>query len=129
MYRKLLVCAIVFYFGCFENPFSSEPDDEPTGPPASIIGYQIVGTVADNDGKRTTRRVGDTLTYRFVDRNTIQGAGFHTIETTDWSYSRSGNTATVHLQYLCDTDKFRQLHRGNTLRLVGIDPNCTEPLG
>lgn len=97
MYRKMaLLLGIVFCFGCFEDPFSS---DSEKGAPESIIGYKITGIVTENDGKTTTRGVGDSLTYQFIDRNTIRGEGFSTVNTVSWSYSASGNTARVHLQY------------------------------
>lgn len=96
MCRKKLLLCITFCFGCFEDPFSSTDEQ---GAPESIIGYQVIGTVTENDGKPTTRGVGRSLIYQFVDRNTIRGEGRVTIETTSWSYFATGNIATIHLQY------------------------------
>ena len=96
MYRSMALLLIVFCFGCFEDPFSS---DSEKGAPESIIGYQIMIVVTENDGKPSTRSVGDPLTYQFIDRHTIRGEGIGTVNTVSWSYSASGNTARVHLQY------------------------------
>ncbi len=71
------------------------------GAPDSLIGLKLVQTITDSDGKPTTIPVGDTITYQFIDSQTILGEGMNTVPTTSWSYQvTSGNTATVQLNYV-----------------------------
>ena len=67
--------------------------------PSSFIGKKLVQTVRSNDGQSTTLAVGRTITYNFVDANTVMGEGLATRLTSDWSYSVSGSTAQVTLRY------------------------------
>lgn len=67
--------------------------------PEPIIGYKLVQYVERNDGKTTNISPGDTIMYQFVDTTTIQGEGLHTLPTVRWLFTRSGNTATVVLEY------------------------------
>ena len=97
MYRKMaLLVGIVLCFGCLEDPLSGDSEE---GAPDSIIGYTFTGVVTSNDGKPTTRRVGDTLTYYFVDANTVRGEGFAKVNTLSWYYTASGNEARIKLQF------------------------------
>ena len=59
----------------------------------------MVQTVERNDGKSTTIAPGRTITYQFIDQQTILGEGLRTLPTTSWRYSRSGSRATVELNY------------------------------
>ena len=71
-----------------------------TGAPDSIIGYKLVQTVTGNDGKPTTISVGREIIYEFISSTTIySGGGLAELPTTSWSYSASGDTGIVRLNY------------------------------
>jgi hypothetical protein len=69
------------------------------GAPTSVIGKTLVQRVTGNDGKTTTIAPPGSVTYTFISASEILGAGLVTIPTTSWSYSRSGSTGTVRLNY------------------------------
>ena len=77
------------------------------GAPASIIGARLVETVETVDflqgspNQVNVVQPGGTITYQFIDEQTILGEGVDVIPTTGWSYSRTGsNTAVVELHYV-----------------------------
>lgn len=84
--------------GC--DVLATEPDVDA---PSSILGWKLVETISTVDilsGSPGTLRPGQTLTYYFVDRNTILGDGLTTLETQSWSYRlTSSNVAVVELEY------------------------------
>jgi hypothetical protein len=81
-----------------DDDFSSSGSSS-TSAPSSFTSKRLVETVTSNDGKSTTIAVGRSITYNFVDSNTVMGDGLATRLTSDWSYSTSGSTATVTLRY------------------------------
>lgn len=92
-----LTMFLLFLTGCMH-----EEEDEGGTAPSSIIGMKMVQTVSSSfaDPGINVVQPGDTVTYQFIDSTTIQGAGLETYPTTSWSYSVSGNTATVRLNYV-----------------------------
>jgi len=104
---SLLVFVAFFGIGCADDgdddttPATYSGSGTSTGfqAPPSIFGYKMVQTVKTNDGKSNTIGVGKTITYQFIDSNTILGDGLHAYPTTSWSYSKSGSTGTAVLKY------------------------------
>lgn len=97
--------------GCLEivDPFSDLEDPETIpdsgnsdiGAPTTVIGYTLVQSVEWSDGIEGTITPGNSITYSFIDANTILGEGLNTIATTYWSYEREGtsNKGKLFLDY------------------------------
>lgn len=108
-YRFLLsfVLLLVPVAGCDELVNAPDAGDSATVDlPPSIIGYKLVekveqGTLLEGDPAQIViLQRGETLTYQFVDGNTIVGDGLHVVPTVSWSYRRiSGNQAEVTFNY------------------------------
>ena len=74
------------------------------GAPSSIIGLTLVETVSRNGYTPAVPgstinivQPGGTIRYSFISATTILGEGVNVVPTTSWSYSLSGNVATVKL--------------------------------
>ena len=78
---------------------STSSGSSASGAPSSIIGWKLVQRVVTNDGKSTTIKPGNSVTYSFIDARTILGAGLNTLPTTSWTYSASGSSAIARLNY------------------------------
>ena len=95
----LILMAVLFIGGCGGDEEGDNSGDSGSGAPESIIGWKMVQYVDRNDGQPTTIGVGRTVTYSFIDEHTILGEGLDTVPTTSWSYTSSGSSATLNLNY------------------------------
>ena len=92
----VVITVILNFFGCLlDDPLSGDSD---AGAPDSILGYQFVGYVQENDDNPGAIGVGKRMTYKFVDRYTVLGDGLNELAPS-WSYTASGNIATFRLDY------------------------------
>lgn len=85
---------------------NSSSGNSDIGVPDSIIGYRLVLEVEGSDGKPTTISAGQTITYTFVSPSVINGDGLVRLNTTSWSWSRSGNNGMAILNYVEGTERY-----------------------
>lgn len=94
-----LLVAVPLLTGC---PDFTEPE-EVVDAPSSIVGWKLVETIRTVQivsGDLKVLQPGQTLTYQFVDENTILGEGLHTLATQSWYQQRVGrNGIFVELEY------------------------------
>ncbi len=72
--------------------------------PSSIFGVKLVESL-DPNSKKVQPAPGssgitfaNSITYQFIDANTILGEGLLVVPTLSWTYTTSGNVAYVHMQ-------------------------------
>lgn len=86
--------------GC---PDATDPEETIVDAPSSIIGWKLVETIQTVQivsGSLNVLQPGQTLTYQFVDANTILGEGLNTLSTQSWYQQRMGRNAIfVELEY------------------------------
>lgn len=111
----LITASTLWLAGCGGGSSSDLPSsgNSSVGAPSSILSLTLVETVSRSGFTPGTpgasiniTQPGGTLTYSFIDANTILGEGVNVVPTLSWSYSASGKVATIRqvLQYGETTD-------------------------
>jgi len=96
---KLLIIVIVFK-GCGTSD-GSTTSSSGVDPLDDVIGYLLTQTVIDGEtnGTGVISKKDDIVKYTFLTSTKVLGAGLNVLDTSSWTYSRSGNKGTISLYY------------------------------